>query len=183
MSKYLFLFALLVVTACSAIAISLPGEVPAAGTVAPAFKLTTNEGKEASLTDFKGQWVVLYFYPKDFTSGCTLEAHNFQRDLTKYEKAKAVILGVSVDTAESHKSFCAKEGLNFKLLADVGAKVSEEYGSTMEYNGATYSARNTFIIDPNGKIAKVFVKVNPASHSEEVLAALAELQKPAPASN
>ena len=177
MSKYVFLLALLVVTAFTAIAVSLPGEVPAAGTAAPAFKLTTNEGNQASLSDFKGQWVVLYFYPKDFTSGCTLEAHNFQRDLAKYQAAKAVILGVSIDTAESHKSFCAKEGLNFKLLADIGAKVSEQYGSTMEYNGATYSARNTFIIDPNGKIAKVFVKVNPAVHSEEVLAALAELQK------
>jgi len=177
MSKYVFLLALLVVTAFTAIAVSLPGEVPAAGTAAPAFKLTTNEGNQASLSDFKGQWVVLYFYPKDFTSGCTLEAHNFQRDLAKYQAAKAVILGVSIDTAESHKSFCAKEGLNFKLLADIGAKVSEQYGSTMEYNGATYSARNTFIIDPNGKIAKVFLKVNPAVHSEEVLAALAELQK------
>jgi len=177
MSKYVFLLALLVVTAFTAIAVSLPGEVPAAGTAAPAFKLTTNEGNQASLSDFKGQWVVLYFYPKDFTSGCTLEAHNFQRDLGKYQAAKAVILGVSIDTAESHKSFCAKEGLNFKLLADIGAKVSEQYGSTMEYNGATYSARNTFIIDPNGKIAKVFLKVNPAVHSEEVLAALAELQK------
>ena len=183
MKKYIFLFAILLVTAVTGSAISFPADVPAAGTNAPAFKLTTNEGKEASLSDFKGKWVVLYFYPKDFTSGCTLEAHNFQRDLAKYEQAKAVILGVSVDTAESHKSFCAKEGLNFKLLADVGAKVSEQYGSTMEYNGATYSARNTFIIDPNGKIAKVFVKVNPAAHSEEVLAALAELQKPAPASN
>jgi len=177
MSKYVFLLALLVVTAFTAIAVSLPGEVPAAGTAAPAFKLTTNEGNQASLSDFKGQWVVLYFYPKDFTTGCTLEAHNFQRDLAKYQAAKAVILGVSIDTAESHKSFCAKEGLNFKLLADIGAKVSEQYGSTMEYNGATYSARNTFIIDPNGKIAKVFLKVNPAVHSEEVLAALAELQK------
>jgi len=152
-------------------------EVPAAGTVAPTFKLTTNEGKEASLSDFKGKWVVLYFYPKDFTSGCTLEAHNFQRDLAKYEQANAVILGVSVDTAESHKSFCAREGLNFKLLADVGGSVSQQYGSTMEYNGATYSARNTFIIDPTGKIAKVFVKVSPAGHSDEVLAALAELRK------
>ena len=178
MRKYVFLFALLVVTAVTAIAVSLPADVPAAGTAAPTFKLTTNEGKEASLSDFKGQWVVLYFYPKDFTSGCTLEAHNFQRDLAKYEAAHAVILGVSVDTAESHKDFCAKEGLNFKLLADVDAKVSEEYGSVMDYNGKTYSARNTFIIDPKGKIAKVFVKVNPAVHSEEVLAALAELQKP-----
>jgi peroxiredoxin Q/BCP len=177
MKKYVFMFALLLVTAIVAKSLTLPGEVPAAGTVAPAFKLATNEGKEASLSDFKGKWVVLYFYPKDFTSGCTLEAHNFQRDLAKYQAAHAVILGVSVDTAESHKSFCAKEGLNFKLLADIGGKVSEQYGSTMEYNGATYSARNTFIIDPKGKIAKVFVKVSPAGHSDEVLAALAELQK------
>ena len=177
MSKYIVLFALLIVTSIVAKPFSLPGEVPAAGSAAPTFKLVTNEGKEASLSDFKGKWVVLYFYPKDFTSGCTLEAHNFQRDLAKYKKAKAVILGVSVDTAESHKSFCAKEGLNFKLLSDVGGKVSEQYGSTMEYNGATYSARNTFIIDPKGKIAKVFVKVSPAGHSEEVLAALAELRK------
>ena len=177
MSKYVFLFALLVITSIAAMPWTSPGEVPAAGTAAPTFKLVTNEGKEASLSDFKGKWVVLYFYPKDFTSGCTLEAHNFQRDIAKYGAANAVILGVSVDTAESHKSFCAKEGLNFKLLADIGGKVSEQYGSTMEYNGATYSARNTFIIDPQGKIAKVFVKVSPAGHSEEVLAALATLQK------
>jgi peroxiredoxin Q/BCP len=177
MSKYIFLFALLVVTAVAVKPFTGPNEVPAAGAAAPTFKLTTNEGKEASLSDFKGKWVVLYFYPKDFTSGCTLEAHNFQRDLAKYEKAHAVILGVSVDNAESHKSFCAKEGLSFKLLADTDAKVSEAYGSTMEYNGAKYSARNTFIIDPHGKIAKVFVKVGPAGHSDEVLAALAELQK------
>jgi peroxiredoxin Q/BCP len=177
MSKYLFLFALLVITAFAAKPLSAVTEVPAAGTVAPAFKLTTNEGKEASLSDFKGKWVVLYFYPKDFTSGCTLEARNFQRDLKKYEAANAVILGVSIDTAESHKDFCAKEGLSFKLLSDPDAKISNLYGSTMEYNGATYSARNTFIIDPKGKIAKVFVKVGPAGHSDEVLAALAELQK------
>ena len=179
MRKYVFLLALLVVTAFTAVAISLPGEVPAVGVAAPTFKLTTNEGKEANLSDFKGQWVVLYFYPKDFTGGCTLEAHNFQRDIAKYEAAKAVILGVSTDTPDSHKSFCAKEGLSFKLLADVDSKVSEQYGSIMEYNGAKYSARNTFIIDPTGKIAKVFVKVSPAGHSDEVLAALAELQKPA----
>src|SRR4029078_12949197 len=99
-------------------------EMPAVGSAAPTFKLTTNEGKEASLGDFKGKWVVLYFYPQHFTSGCTLEAHNFQRDLEKYTALNTVILGVSVDTAESHKSFCAKEGLNFKLLSDPDAKVS-----------------------------------------------------------
>jgi len=120
---------------------------------------------------------VLYFYPKDFTSGCTLEAHNFQRDLDKYKAMKVVILGVSVDTAESHKSFCAKEGLAFKLLSDPEGKVSTAYGSVMQYQGAKLSARNTFIIDPSGKIAKVFMQVKPAPHSEEVLAALETLQK------
>ena len=177
MSKYVFLFALLVVTSIAAKPFSSLSEAPAVGTPAPTFKLVTNEGKEASLSDFKGKWVVLYFYPKDFTGGCTLEAHNFQRDLDKYKKLHAVILGVSVDTAESHKSFCAKEGLAFKLLSDSDAKVSEQYGSVMEYNGNKLSARNTFIIDPKGKIAKVFMKVGPAGHSDEVLAALAELQK------
>jgi peroxiredoxin Q/BCP len=150
--------------------------MPAVGSPAPDFSLTTNEGHAAGLKDFRGKWVVLYFYPKDFTGGCTLEAHNFQRDLAKYEKANAVILGVSVDTAESHKSFCAKEGLAFKLFSDPDAKVSTQYGSVMEYNGNKLAARNTFIVNPEGKIAKVFTGVKPGPHSEEVLAALASLQ-------
>ena len=148
--------------------------------VKPGFMNHEEGGQSAFETlnqdSFEGKWKVFYFYPKDFTSGCTLQARNFQRDLEKYKKAGAVILGVSVDTAESHKDFCAKEGLNFKLLADIGAKVSEQYGSVMEYNGMKLSQRNTFIIDPKGKIAKVFLKVGPAGHSDEVLAALAELQ-------
>ena len=127
-------------------------KTPAVGQAAPDFSLTTGDGSKVSLKDYKGKWVVLYFYPKDFTSGCTLEARNFQTDLEKYKEAKAVILGVSVDTAESHKSFCAKEGLTFKLLSDTDAKVSESYGSLMEYQGMKLSARNTFIIDPQGKI-------------------------------
>ncbi|HZN07496.1 MAG TPA: peroxiredoxin [Pyrinomonadaceae bacterium] len=177
MMKYAFVlaFALVAVLACNRV--SAVNEIPAVGNAAPAFTLTTNEGKQVSLSDFKGKWVVLYFYPKDFTSGCTIEARNFQRDLAKYQAANAVILGVSVDTAQSHKEFCAKEGLNFKLLADTEAKTSADYGSIMEYNGAKLSARNTFIIDPNGKIAKVFEKVKVQAHSDEVLAALAELQK------
>jgi len=152
-------------------------DAPSVGAAAPDVSLTSGEGQTVNLKDFRGKWVVLYFYPKDFTSGCTVEAHNFQEDLAKYEKAGAVILGVSVDTASSHKDFCAKEGLHFKLLSDSDAKVSAEYGSVMEYQGAKLSARNTFIIDPQGKIARVFLKVKPAGHSEEVLAALAELQK------
>jgi peroxiredoxin Q/BCP len=177
MRKYIFLLSFVAVVALlsrTAIAFS---EAPAVGSAAPDFKLSTNEGNQVSLSDFRGKWVVLYFYPKDFTSGCTLEAHNFQRDLAQYEKLNAAIVGVSVDTVESHKSFCAKEGLNFKLLSDTDAKVSDEYGSVMEYNGMKLSARNTFIIDPKGKIAKVFMKVSPGGHSEEVLAALASLQK------
>lgn len=177
MGKYAFLlmFAMVAVLACSPV--SAVSELPAVGSNAPAFTLTNNEGKQVSLADFKGKWVVLYFYPKDFTQGCTIEARNFQRDLAKYEAANAVILGVSVDSAESHKEFCAKEGLNFKLLADTEAKISTQYGSVMEYQGNKLSARNTFIIDPNGKIAKVFEKVKVQTHSEEVLAALAALQK------
>jgi thioredoxin-dependent peroxiredoxin len=150
---------------------------PAAGTPAPDFSLTTGDGSQVSLKDHRGKWVVLYFYPKDFTSGCTMEARNFQRDLAKYEEAGAVVLGVSVDTAQSHKGFCAKEGLNFKLLADPDAKVSTEYGSVMDYKGNKLAARNTFIINPQGEIAKVYTGVKPAEHSEQVLKDLAELKK------
>ena len=177
MSKYAFLLAFAIVAVLACNRVGAVSELPAVGAAAPGFNLTTNEGKQVSLNDFKGKWVVLYFYPKDFTQGCTIEARNFQRDLAKYEAVNAVILGVSVDTADSHKEFCAKEGLNFKLLSDTDAKVSEQYGSIMEYNGAKLSARNTFIIDPQGKVAKVFEKVKVAGHSEEVLAALAGLQK------
>jgi len=150
---------------------------PAAGTPAPDFNLTTSDGSQVNLKDYRGKWVVLYFYPKDFTSGCTMEARNFQRDLAKYEESGVVILGVSVDTAQSHKDFCAKEGLNFKLLADPDAKVSTEYGSVMDYKGSKLAARNTFIINPKGDIAKVYTGVKPAEHSEQVLKDLAELKK------
>src|SRR3984893_741321 len=177
MSKLFLVLSIAVICATAAVAIAV-SEAPAVGSAAPEFTLTTNEGNQAALKDFRGKWVVLYFYPKDFTSGCTLEAHNFQTDLARYQALNAVILGVSVDTAESHKSFCAKEGLAFKLLSDTDTKVSDAYGSLMEYNGMKLSARNTFIIDPQGKVAKVFLKVKPAGHSEEVLSALASLQKP-----
>ena len=152
-------------------------ELPKAGTTAPQFSLASQEGVPVKLGDFRGKWVILYFYPKDFTSGCTLEAHNFQSDLASYEKLDAVIIGVSVDPAESHKNFCAKEGLSFKLLADTDHKVSALYGSLGEYQGNAIAVRNTFIIDPNGNIAKVFQGVKPATHSKEVLDALAQLQQ------
>jgi thioredoxin-dependent peroxiredoxin len=149
---------------------------PSAGTKAPAFSLPSQDGSTISLDQFKGKWVVLYFYPKDFTGGCTMEAHNFQRDIDKYTQKNALIVGVSVDTVDSHKDFCAKQGLNFKLLSDHEQKVSVQYGSLMDYQGTKFSARNTFLIDPDGVIRKVYVKVNPQSHSEDVLADLTQLQ-------
>jgi peroxiredoxin Q/BCP len=152
-------------------------KAPAAGTAAPDFTLNSQEGKSISLHDFKGKWVVLYFYPKDFTSGCTAEAHNFQRDMAQYEQKNAVIVGVSVQDEDTHQKFCAKEGLSFKLLADTKQEVSTTYDSLMNYGVAKLSARHTFLIDPSGKVRKVYLEVDVKKHSEEVLAALDELQK------
>src|SRR5215472_18624152 len=119
-------------------------EIPAVGSKAPDFTLQSQEGKTVSLKEFRGKWVVLYFYPKDMTQGCTIEAHNFQQDMPKYEKANAVVVGVSVDSTDSHKEFCAKEGLSFKLLADTEKKVVDQYGSL---NQRGMASRNTFLID------------------------------------
>jgi peroxiredoxin Q/BCP len=156
--------------------IVLADSVPSVGSLAPGFTLTSQEGTPVSLKDYRGKWVVLYFYPKDFTSGCTIEAHNFQRDQPQYQQRNVVVLGVSVDSADSHKQFCTKEGLNFKLLADTDHKVSSAYGSLTNLGLVKFASRHTFIINPEGKVAKVFTEVNPNKHSEEVLVALAELQ-------
>jgi thioredoxin-dependent peroxiredoxin len=177
MVRYVLIAALVVLFVGVSLQRALASDVPAVGTEAPDFTLSSQEGKPVNLRDFRGQWVVLYFYPKDFTSGCTLEAHNFQRDLPQYEQRHAVILGVSVDSADSHKQFCTKEGLNFKLLADTDKKVSGEYGSLTNLAVVKFAARHTFIVDPNGKIVRVYTSVDPAKHSGEVLAALDQLQK------
>ena len=153
----------------------LAADAPLPGANAPEFTLTAQDGKPVSLKGYRGKWVVLYFYPKDFTGGCTLEAHGFEKNLKRFSAAKAVVLGVSVDTAESHKDFCAKEGLSFKLLSDAKAEVSAAYGSLM--SDRPLSARNTFLIGPDGTIAKTWLKVTPAGHAEGVLAALAELRR------
>lgn len=150
------------------------GDLPQAGQNAPDVSLPSQDGSQVSLEDFRGKWVVLYFYPKDNTPGCTIEAHNFQRDLSKYEEKNAVILGVSVDSTDSHKDFCMKQNLTFKLLADTDKRVVAAYSSLRDSGVA---ARNTFLIDPNGKIAKVWTDVKPSEHSEQILATLSELQK------
>src|SRR5438128_10137405 len=157
-------------------AMSTGKKAPVSGAPAPDFTLNSQDGKPLSLHDYRGKWVVLYFYPKDFTSGCTREAHNFQRDQDEYARRNAVIVGVSVDSAESHKKFCAKEGLNFKLLADTSHEVSKQYGSLMNFGVAKISARNTFLIDPQGEIARAFSSVNPARHSAEMLSAIDQLE-------
>jgi peroxiredoxin Q/BCP len=155
-------------------ALASAAEMPQVGQQAPAVMLPSQEGGPVDIKSYRGKWVVLYFYPKDMTRGCTIEAHNFQQDLAKYQERNAVIVGVSVDSSDSHKEFCAKESLTFKLLADTDKKVVDGYGS-LSPNGM--ASRNTFLIDPDGKIAKVWTGVNPMKHSEEVLAALAELHK------
>src|ERR1700688_2184637 len=173
--KYVILIVLVILGAGIALVASnrsTASNAPRAGQDAPGFTLPSQDSSPISLKDFRGHWVVLYFYPKDGTSGCTIEAHNFQRDLPKVEGANAVILGVSVDSAGSHQDFCAKQGLTFKLLADTDKTVSREYGSVMNLMVTRIASRNTFLIDPQEKIAKVWIGVEPNRHSEEVLAAL-----------
>ena len=174
----LFALAAAVVLAVSLLTVHAADQpLPSVGQVAPTFTLPSQDGSQISLESFRGKWVVLYFYPKDMTQGCTIEAHNFQRDQAKFDAANAVILGVSVDTPDSHKQFCTKEGLTFRLLADPEHKVVDEYGSLGHFAAFTIANRNTFLIDPQGKIVKVWTKVDPSHHSEEVLAALSELKK------
>jgi thioredoxin-dependent peroxiredoxin len=151
---------------------------PSEGSAAPDFTLPSQEGMPVNLKDYQGQWVILYFYPKDQTPGCSREAHNFQVDQPKYSERKAVVLGVSVDSVDSHKKFCTKEGLNFKLLADTDHKVTDAYGSLTNLGVVKFAARHTFLIDPAGKIAKVYTSVDPLKHSAEVLAELDDLQRP-----
>ncbi|MEO1004443.1 MAG: peroxiredoxin [Cyanobacteria bacterium J06638_38] len=148
------------------------GKQPALDEPAPEFVLPTNTGDgEISLEDFRGTWVVLYFYPKDFTSGCTLEARRFQQDLAEYQSRNVQILGVSVDDVDSHAEFCDSEGLKFPLLADTDGNVSKAYGSWL----GAMSLRHTYIIDPQGILSATFLGVRPSIHSQEVLARLDEL--------
>jgi len=149
---------------------------PSEGSNAPEFTLPSQEGTSVSLKDYRGKWVVLYFYPKDQTPGCSREAHNFQVDQPKYAERNAVVLGVSLDSVDSHKKFCAKEGLNFKLLADTDHKVTDSYGSLTNLGLVKFAARHTFLIDPSGKVAKAYTSVDAGKHSGEVLAELDLLQ-------
>lgn len=150
-------------------------------TKAPDFELPDQDGKIHALKDYLGKWVVLYFYPKDDTPGCTTEACNFRDDYSQYEKEDIVILGVSKDSTKSHAKFIEKYQLPFPLLADEEHKTIEAYQSWglkkmmgREYMG---TLRNSYLIDPEGMIAKAYPNVKPADHSAEILADLQELKK------
>jgi thioredoxin-dependent peroxiredoxin len=154
-------------------AYAMGGTQPEINQPAPTFTLPSNSGDgEISLSDYAGQWVVLYFYPRDFTSGCTLEAQRFQRDLPEYEARHAQVIGVSADDVASHAEFCDAESLVFPLLSDLDGKVSQAYGSWMK----PMSMRHTYLIDPDGILRERFLGVRPAIHSQEVLARLDELR-------
>ena len=143
---------------------NLPGIAPAANGQVLETRLT--------LEDFRGRWLVLYFYPRDFTGGCTLEARGFQKDLMAFQAADAAVVGVSADDPDSHADFCSSEGLAFPLLSDPAGTVSRAYGSWI----APFSQRHTFLIDPTGVLRASWVAVRPSGHSNEVLTALLELQ-------
>ena len=177
MRKAIWIAAIIGVVAACGIGVNAhaaPADTVQVGTTAPNFTLPSQEDKPVSLTDYKGKWVVLYFYPKDMTTGCTIEAHNFQRDTDKYTALNAVVLGVSLDTVESHKTFCSKDSLTFKLLADPDHKVIDAYGVPVSTSDrGSFARRDTFLISPAGKVVKFWEVKDIQGHSDEVLAAIA----------
>ncbi len=152
---------------------ALGGKQPPLNEPAPQFTLPTNTGDgEISLSDYRGKWVVLYFYPEDFTSGCTIEAKRFQQDMEKYQSRNTQIVGVSADDVQSHEAFCDATGVEFPLLADTDGSVSKAYGSWLGIR----SLRHTYLIDPDGILRERLIGVKPPIHSRQVLARLDELQ-------
>ena len=155
--------------------------MPSPGEKAPPLTLTDAQGRAVKLADYKGKRIVLYFYPRDLTPGCTKEACAFQSDLAEYDKRNAVVIGVSTDDARTHERFRDKHGLQFTLLTDAAHETAERYGVWQEKNMYGRKMwgikRSTFIIDERGHIARVFAKVSPAEHSREVLQALDEMSQ------
>ncbi len=150
---------------------------PADGASAPDFKLQDQKGDWHTLHQYQGKWVVLYFYPKDDTPGCTTEVCTFRDDVLKLHKAGADVLGVSLDDIKSHAAFAEKYHVPFPLLADNTQSTAKAYGVLTNHMGVSYAKRETFLIDPSGKVAKHYVKVDPKENSGQVLADLAALKK------
>ena len=147
------------------------------GDIAPDFTLVNQHAENIALSQFQGQWVILYFYPKDDTPGCTEEACSFRDNINRLMSQKAVILGVSVDSSDSHKDFAKKHDLPFSLLADENADVAKLYDSVLDFKVIKFAKRHSFIIDPQGKIAKIYRDVDPKTHVRDVMAELKLLQE------
>ena len=171
----LALGALALAVAVGFTSIGIANDQVGVGDVAPEFELSDQNGQLHSLEDYRDQWVVLYFYPKDETPGCTTEACEFRDNIFAFKDLNAQILGVSLDDVESHKAFAENHGLPFPLLADVGGIAASAYGVKTRKLGMTVAKRQTFLIGPNGTIARHYEKVNPSEHSRQVLADLKEL--------
>lgn len=147
------------------------------GAPAPDFALQDGQGKLRSLADWRGRWLVLYFYPKDDTPGCTVEAQTFRDSLQRFAAHDADVVGVSLDDAASHQSFAASQRLPFPLLVDAGGKVARTYGALTNLGIVKFAKRHTFLIDPTGRIAKAYREVEPATHAAEILADLQVLRR------
>lgn len=167
--------------ACALLAALLPGwagaETLAQGTPAPAFALPDANSKTWQLADWRGQWLVLYFYPRDNTPGCTTEAANFRDAQAQFAALKASVVGVSLDDAASHRSFAGAHKLPFTLLSDADGAVAARYGALLNLGVMKFAKRHSFLIDPDGRIAKVYRQVEPATHVAEILADLKQLQR------
>ena len=164
-----------IIVASSFIPLGLASDDVTVGTMAPEFELEDQDGQLHSLEDYRNKWVVLYFYPKDGTPGCTTEACEFRDNIFAFRDLGAQILGVSLDDVESHKAFVENHGLPFPLLADVDGVAATAYGVQTRMFGMKVAKRQTFIIGPDGTIVKHYESVKPAEHSAEVLADLKEL--------
>lgn len=156
-------------------AVSVAGELPKVGAPAPAFNLPDAKGQTHRLSDYAGKWLVLYFYPKDDTPGCTKEACSFRDDLFQLEKLGAKVVGVSVDDTDSHAAFAKKYSLPFPLLSDKDGKVADSYGALLNLGLIKKAKRYTFLIDPQGRVAKIYLSVDTSRHSQEIIDDLKQL--------
>jgi thioredoxin-dependent peroxiredoxin len=167
--KWLTLFGLFAALALLVAQMARAGELPKVGEAAPDFELSDQNGASHTLREFSGKWLVLYFYPRDDTPGCTQEACAFRDDLHKLEALGAQVVGISVDDSSSHAEFAKKYHLPFPLLADKSTEVAARYGALMNLVLFRIAKRYTFLIDPQGKVAKVYVKVETSKHSTEII--------------
>ncbi|BCB26007.1 peroxiredoxin [Sulfurimicrobium lacus] len=174
--KWLLIFLALFAGAFLWIRFSQAGDLPQVGQTAPAFRLPDQDGNSRALADYQGKWVVLYFYPKDDTPGCTQEACLFRDDLHKLTRLGAQVVGISVDDSSSHAEFARKYHLPFPLLADKSGAVAESYGALMNLGLVKFAKRYTFLIDPQGRIARIYLKVDTSRHSGEIIEDLTRLK-------